>query len=423
MEVAAWKLGDQLFVVDNGQKYKCKVRAINDDEQKIQVHYVRFNNRFDEWIESTSDRIVYDGDEVSDEPDEETRVALGELAAIDEVTAKIVPSFSPGLNLEDNAKKLYKLPLSTIEELAKSFSIIKTTDEKIKKATLVKLIISKIDSYLPRSCCICHESYRQKVSDVALFTCAGCFRGSHDCEEFKNFKKSLPNGLMRGFVWFCDDCEVAKIPDSKLTTSGARDDDTTQATTEHSICPTDMTTHSIEATPKSIESRTHPKATASVVPPICPDYKKSNCPHGLRGNKLIKGTKCKFSHPKPCQKYCGYGSKGEFGCKSGINCSNFHPRLCRYSLSKKLCINQSCKFVHLKGTARRAGQKEDDSSKSLLKKQTTNLKDKPAESTKSKPDLVEMRGNEQNFLDFADRMEKRFEDLSENLTKKILELC
>ena len=421
MEAAAWKVGDKLFVVENGQKYKCKISAINDDEQKIQVHYVRFNNRYDEWIESTSDRIVCDGDEIGVELDEETRAALGELVAIDEVTAKIVPSFSPDLNLADNERKLYKFPLSLIQECAKSFNIIKTTDEKIKKATLIKSIISKINSYLPSSCCICHESYRLKVSDVALFTCAGCYRGSHDCEEYKNFKKTLPNGLMRGFVWFCNDCEVAKIPDSKLTTRGTRDDKTTQAKTEHSNCPTDMGTQSIEATPKSIEPGTHPKATASDVPPICPDYKKSNCPHGLRGNKLIKGTRCKFSHPKPCQKYCGYGSKGEFGCKNGINCSNFHPRLCRYSLSKKLCINQSCKFVHLKGTARRAGQKKEDSSKSLLKKQPTNLKDIPAEPKKSKPDLAEMRGNKQKFLDYADRMDKRFEDLSETLTKDLSE--
>ena len=150
--MTALKLGETLFVVDkiDGKTRKCKVKAVDDNNQLIQIHFVGFNSRYDEWIEITSDRIVEndDGDELY-EPDDEIKVALGELAAIDEVTAKIIPCFSH--DIEMTTRKLNVLPVSTIHECAESMNISTRSvdDKKLNKLQIIKLIISKIKSFLP----------------------------------------------------------------------------------------------------------------------------------------------------------------------------------------------------------------------------------------------------------------------------------
>ena len=77
--MSTWKLGDELFVTDkkDGIARKCKVKAIDEDNQRIQVHFVRFNKRFEEWIDFTSDRIVEEEeDKFFDSDDDEVRAAL-----------------------------------------------------------------------------------------------------------------------------------------------------------------------------------------------------------------------------------------------------------------------------------------------------------------------------------------------------------
>ena len=430
--MSAWKQGDTVFVVDksDGRTRKCNVKTIDEDNQRIEVHFVRSNKRFDEWIDFTSDRIVADDDEEDkfyDPVDDEVRAALGELASIDEVTAKIIPLYSS--DYKQTVKKMNVIPVQTIHYCAQAFKInLKTVDDKkINKLDLIKLIISKIKSYLPSLCCMCSVSFRVKVTDVALFTCAGCKRASHDCEAYKNLKESLPNMLPKGFVWLCDDCGEAEIPEPKSVSEQCEQVDTVQPVIQSAV---DSGNSVIDASGANSASESAPQSKVinkpnnenSVTLLVCPEYKKSNCPHGLRGNKLIKGNKCKFAHPKPCQKYCGYGSKGEYGCKAGSNCPNFHPRLCRYSLSKKRCTNEYCKFVHLKGTARRAAQKVEPPNISLPKKKNEkHIEEVPTQPVKSKPPVLEPKNNK-DFLDLATRMEKRFEDLAESMNKRIQEL-
>ena len=157
--MSTWKLKDELFVSDkkDGIARKCKVISVNEDNQRIEVHFVKFNKRFDEWIDFTSDRIVEDPDEEEHEfhesvlnpDDEEYKAALGKLASIDDVTAKIIPLYSPDYKL--TVKKMNAFPLRTIEYGAQAFEInLRTVDDKkITKINLIKLIISKIISFIP----------------------------------------------------------------------------------------------------------------------------------------------------------------------------------------------------------------------------------------------------------------------------------
>ena len=424
--MTALKQGESIIVLDNtdNKKRRCKVKAVDEDNQLLQIHYVGFNSRYDEWIDFTSDRIVESEDDDDFDLDEDTKAALGQLAAIDDVTAKIIPCFSTDLDL--TTKKINAFPVATIHMCAESMKInIKTMDDRnLNKAEIIRLIISKIKSYLPSQCCICNESFRLKVTDVALFSCAGCNRASHDCEAYQDFRNSLPNGLLKGFVWLCEDCGEAEYKDSKPTAKRSTKQPHSQSVvgSGKSEVPVNKESETQAQSKVSDDTANLPNGNDSLALEICPEYKKSNCPHGIRGNKLIDGNKCKFSHPKPCQKYCGYGSRGEFGCKAGSKCPNFHPRLCRYSLSKKLCTNENCKFVHLKGTARRAAQKEVVPSSSLPKtKDETDSTEVPPKHAKSKHDGVKKQSNE-DFLDATERMEKRFQELAESLNRRLLKM-
>ena len=66
------------------------------------------------------------------------------------------------------------------------------------------------------------------------------------------------------------------------------------------------------------------------------------------------GDTCPFSHPKPCKKLIENGINGSKGCNKGQSCEFFHPRICHKSLRDKVCTDNACKFVHIKGTRRNA---------------------------------------------------------------------
>ena len=146
--MSTWKLGDELFVADkkDGIARKCKVKAIDEDNQRIEVHFVGFNKRFDDWIDFSSDRIVEEEedkfyDSVLEPDDDEVRAALGELASIDVVIAKIIPLYSSDYKL--TVKKMNVISLQTIEFCAQAFekNLRTVDDKKITKLNLIKLII------------------------------------------------------------------------------------------------------------------------------------------------------------------------------------------------------------------------------------------------------------------------------------------
>lgn len=94
--------------------------------------------------------------------------------------------------------------------------------------------------------------------------------------------------------------------------------------------------------------------------PVCQRYRKGVCPHGIRGDTLINGRKCNYSHPKRCQKCCHYGTDSTQGCDQGRECELMHPILCRYSLKYKQCTNRQCRYTHLRGTRRYQPKSHDN---------------------------------------------------------------
>ena len=58
-----------------------------------------------------------------------------------------------------------------------------------------------------------------------------------------------------------------------------------------------------------------------------------------------------------------FGNKGPNGCKQGVNCPNFHPRMCASSLRHGECFVDSCTFTHIKGTKRIASHSVEEGRK------------------------------------------------------------
>ena len=82
-------------------------------------------------------------------------------------------------------------------------------------------------------------------------------------------------------------------------------------------------------------------------PETCPLFLEARCPYGLRGDG------CSFFHPKSCYYYSKFGNDPINGCRRGKRCKYVHPKLCPNSVNMKICLNEECKLVHLKGTQRK----------------------------------------------------------------------
>lgn len=121
---------------------------------------------------------------------------------------------------------------------------------------------------------------------------------------------------------------------------------------------TEITDKGINSTVKLAENDTHHEKERKSN--ICPTHHTSAC----------RNKTCKLEHPQWCQKSNMQGIKpfNKKGCDTR-SCEYFHPRYCRSSLRFLICLNNKCKFAHVKGTLRerptpkdnRKGKRDTDS--------------------------------------------------------------
>ena len=95
---------------------------------------------------------------------------------------------------------------------------------------------------------------------------------------------------------------------------------------------------------------------------VCKFYKQGRCRHGISGKK---DGACEFSHPKPCQKFLTNGNRRQRGCTLGAQCRFFHPRVCNSSLRERICTKHDCKYLHIRGTKRSAGETSPNASEEV----------------------------------------------------------
>ena len=348
-------------VIDKKDKksYPCKIVGANENENKIKIHFIDWSDSHDEWISLDSKRIVEN--ESDTQPGQRVDLPVNSqqrqceeiigrlLMNSNDTQKKVISAFKHNENQQKNEKQMGKFQVPMLEDTA-DYLKIKFEDANHKKlyskSVLIRKISNRLYSILPLLCPYCNDTYSIGLNEQPLFSCHMCDRGAHNCDNIKDFHASLPKTIPRGFVWICTLC---------------------MGDTDSEVTPAVQSGTAVEQEPSAIiaQKYTAPLAdqTSEANQPVvknpvtnlskvCPRFKRGVCPHGLHGNRLIEGQTCSFEHPRTCRKYSSFGSRGRKGCKVGSNCKFYHPILCRYSVRERLCTNEKCTFVHLKGTRR-----------------------------------------------------------------------
>ena len=282
-----------------------------------------------------------------------TRTAIGELllkADSNQLVKRVFTAFDPIASKTAQIKALSSFKLEFLEATADFLDIelSDSDDNKIfTKDTLQSRILLGIKAYLPATCSECSHVYRNtfEAEEQPPLHCYMCFQGSHDCSALKDKVDAIRENnilLSTGTVWLCYDCHKNSNPIVPRKSKFRHNSTSSSVLATNSRAPSPQPVIEGQPAVEEVDRSTD----------ICGQYKTGKCPHGLRGNKLISGSKCSMAHPKRCIKFCRNGKSGKFGCNKGINCTYYHPVLCKYSVQKRVCTNKECTFVHLKGTKR-----------------------------------------------------------------------
>ena len=316
----------------------------------------------------------------------EIKTAVGNLLMrADPLSKRVLTKFDPFAKQTVNAKSLKSFNLDLLEPCATFLGIDLADADSNKlytKDALVSRIIFAIRALLPSQCSECSQQYKIDLDpeNPPMFTCHMCFQGSHDCEAVISLHTALSSAsinLLAGHVWLCKSCLSSSSPVKQRRSRSRHDSISNPASSLARIrdelqgqdiqspidspltTPGDTTPLHFEALPnggvpsRDLQSELDDRLQAVSQQSVCPRYKSGKCPHGIRGNKLVNGQKCNLEHPKRCIKFCKFGSKHRHGCNKGSNCDYYHPTICKFSLQSRLCTNEECTFVHLKGTKRK----------------------------------------------------------------------
>ena len=79
--------GDNIYVLDDGKLYKCKV--VSKKDNSIEVNFIRFKKRYDEWINLYSDRIVRNAGDFSISDDLASKRKMNEEVENDSVLSGV----------------------------------------------------------------------------------------------------------------------------------------------------------------------------------------------------------------------------------------------------------------------------------------------------------------------------------------------
>lgn len=317
--------------------------------------------------------------------------------------------------LHDMKAKRFRTKFSSVDSdvLRGTINYLNGPDmsEYTKEACIDK-VIAMIDHYLPHKCNMCNDDHSISLGEQSLLNCDKCGRGIHQQCLLKHLNHAsvhdntgLPSqeevtsmtnpSSLPGLRYLCGSCDAKLIPSSaqgkykRLVKKRSDNDQSTETTSssqenaaagesqpastsaQPSIVIDDddddlppVLRHFDEDPPHNAANQSDQNKTATKshndqteTKTICRFYRQNRCKHGITGHG-IPGTQCKFDHPKPCIRFTAHGT-GSGGCREGLKCSKFHPRMCRDSLRKNECLNPDCTFPHVRGTRRSQADKND----------------------------------------------------------------
>jgi len=285
-------------------------------------------------------------------------LAIGELLSkADNVCKGVISAYKCEAKHGTNVNTLSSKFNRPILETCALFLGITLNDEAEKplfanKKLIADRIILKIESHFSTLCRECNSSYhhRFKAVPAPLLTCHSCFQGSHDCDNMKGKAEAfIELKAMFGLVWLCHDC--LPLNDVAMTYSVSTTVEAEDTTVEAEDKPQSETLDAEEDADDGEGDNTK-KDSVPRIPPnqrsdICTRYKHGNCPHGLAGNRMVKGANCGKPHPHFCFRYRKHGTDKEKGCSNGKECKYFHPIICKTSLKGEKCTKDVCSHIHL----------------------------------------------------------------------------
>ena len=293
------------------------------------------------------------------------KAAIGELLnGADENSKKVISSYNFSASYKVNLSSLKSYNATVLEDCAVflGFTPRCQQNKKLYKnlTTLSDRIILRIESMFEIHCDECDSMYRNKRTDEPPLNCQLCLQGCHNCtgmlEKITAYEKLCSDGnCPAGIVWMCHECkkknDLTLAPQTKPAQTVANT--ATSAAREHPTIEEEKEEEDQDDRESPRRGREHQdRPTQPSLSNLCEAYKKMKCPHGLTGKRLIEGKRCPKDHVPRCRRYCRFGDKQRQGCKFGEKCRYYHPKLCRNSVSKQVCLNPDCTYVHLKFTRR-----------------------------------------------------------------------
>lgn len=356
---------------------------------------------------------------------EKQKLVLGDLLnRADHLAKKVISAYTPGNSYKSNHLNIKKFD-SAHQEAAATFLGFAVRGENEKKlyknlSTLSDRILLKIESFFEIDCRECNEKYSNSIEDQPPLTCRLCLQGSHSCQkilEKVDAYKEIPEALLLvGMTWLCSECfkknDLALVSDEVTIHS--------DAITPHQEPTEDVTeVNADRESPRRQVNNAVPIERSSVV---CEAYKKRNCPHGLTGKRLVDGKPCPKSHPPRCFRYCKHGDNARLGCTKGNDCKYFHPKLCRDSVKKRVCLRKDCTFLHLKNTRRNPSPTEPEESEMPKNRQKQKIRfDSLASLSTPYPPTVQRRFSAKEVPNHVGDSENSFLlQLIENLKEGII---
>ena len=186
-----------------------------------------------------------------------------------------------------------------------------------------------------------------------------CKQGIHEnCSKLVDIPE-IPQ--IPGLIWLCGYCQPrftftasSTVYTGKATTSLGKTKSTPSVmssvknpntTAEDKVILKEDGPPSDKSGPGKSEKPNHTKCSDEKQ--VCKFFINGKCKYGISG----KG--CSNNHPRICRKLHKFGTQSQKGCNKGSNCEFFHPRMCKDSVRKRLCLNQECTFMHIRGTKRK----------------------------------------------------------------------
>lgn len=237
--------------------------------------------------------------------------------------------------------------------------------KNITKADLVNQILDFVAMTVPSLCPKCDTSYMphtqadSATDDIACFLCR--LPAHRECYKTADISPHL--------VYLCHIC--IKTDKKEFTKdSGMKDKEEEEvrsssddgSSSDDSDSDEEKDANNWQEVKKKKKGRRGKKKSTEGEPKkeeICPLLIEGKCPHG------IKGTKCDYTHKKPCNRYQRFGTNymHRAGCKFGENCRYLHPTLCQNSVIMRKCLNEGCTNAHLLNTERKIENKRGEQSR------------------------------------------------------------